>query len=47
MMRRTVVAQGMMGWQVAQAMMGRQMMLHCSRWGRRRGFLRDSVTGET
>ena len=22
-------------------------MLHRSRWGRRRGFLRDSVTGET
>jgi len=42
MMRRTVAAQGMMRRKVAERMMGRQMM----RGRRRRGLLRDSITGE-
>ena len=46
MMRRTVAAQGMMGRQMAQRMMGWQAMLRRGRRRRRRGFLCDGVTGK-
>jgi hypothetical protein len=42
-MAQRMVAEMMMGRQAAQEMMGRQMM----RRHRRRGLLRDGVTGET